>query len=54
MVLGMAVLVPVNVGAGSLAESRISSADTNTTDTRILFSDIDKLSMSNVPNQSSR
>ncbi len=54
MILGMAILVPVNVGAGSLAESGTTSVNANTTETKFLFSSIDKLSMSNVPNQSPR
>ena len=54
MIMGMAILVPVNVGAGHLAESGTSSVNNNTMDTKFLFSNIDKLSMSNVPNQSPR
>lgn len=53
MILSMAILVPVNVGAGSLAESG-TDVTSNTTDTKFLFSSIDKLSMSNVPNRSPR
>lgn len=56
MILGAAILIPINVGAGSLAESGTTNVDANTTasDTKFLFSDIDKLSMSNLPNRSPR
>lgn len=54
MILGFAILVPVNVGAGSLAETGTSNVNANTTDTKFLFSSIDRLSMSNVPNNSPR
>lgn len=54
MILGMAILIPVNVGAGSLAEAGTTNVDVNTPETKFLFSSIDKLSMSNVPNGSPR
>ena len=53
MVLGMVILIPINVGAGSLAGTGTSNANT-TANTKFLFSSIDKLSMSNVPNGSTR
>ena len=55
MVLGMVILIPVNVGAGSLSDQGTTSHMTgNATSTKFLFSSIDKLSMSNVPNGSPR
>lgn len=53
MVLGMVILIPINVGAGSLAGTGTSNANANAS-TKFLFSNIDKLSMSNVPNGSTR
>lgn len=54
LILGMTILIPVNVGAGSLAESGTSNVNANTTEIKFLFSSIDKLSISNVPNGSPR
>lgn len=63
-VMGLAVMLPINLGGGFLTTDNSvgPSADvttTNTTDNgtstnQLLYSNIDKLSISNVPNKSMR
>ena len=56
-VMGLCILITINVGGDYLQDNASTVADNTTTasnGTQLLFSSIDKLSISNVPNGSTR